>query len=188
MIKTSIALASASPRRLELLKALDLNVRVLSVHHHETIDPSWLPEEVPIQLAIQKNNTTNSFRNADEVLLTADTIVLLEGEILHKPENEEEARECLERLSDTSHSVITGVCLSGSRKLSFSTLTKVWFNKLPAEVIDYYINQYHPMDKAGAYGIQEWIGWSHIRRIEGSFSNVMGLPTCEVYNLLQNEF
>lgn len=188
MIRTPIALASSSPRRLELLRSLDLTVRVVGGSHEEIIDPSWLPADIPLQLAIQKNQNALSHRKPEEVLLTADTIVLLGEEILHKPANIEEARYYLERLSETSHKVITGVCLSTDQEVSFSTTTKVWMSKLSSEDIDYYIDNYHPFDKAGGYGIQEWIGWSHIRRIEGSYSNVMGLPTCEVFRYLQKDF
>lgn len=188
MIHTPIALASSSPRRLELLRSLDLKVRVVGGSHEEIIDPSWLPSEVPLQLAIQKNRMAMPHRKPEEVLLTADTIVLLDEEILHKPANAKEARYYLERLSNTSHEVITGVCLSTDHELSFATTTKVWMSKLSSEAIDYYIHNYHPFDKAGGYGIQEWIGWSHIHRIEGSYSNVMGLPTCEVFRILENDF
>lgn len=188
MIHTSIALASSSPRRLELLRSLDLTVRVVSVSHEEVIDPSWLPAEVPTQLAIQKNRNALSHRKQKEVLVTADTIVLLGEEILHKPANNEEARRYLNRLSNTCHKVITGVCLSTDHEVSFTTTTKVWMSKLSPAAIEYYINKYQPLDKAGGYGIQEWIGWSHIHRIEGSYSNVMGLPTCEVFRFLETGF
>ncbi len=185
MIKTPIALASASPRRLELLRSLDFSVRTINVHHQEHVDPLWQPEDVPLQLALQKCQYAESHRNPDEILLTADTIVVLNGSILHKPVDKEEARYCLEKLSNTFHEVITGVCLTYHEQIHLSVSTTVWMSEISSDAIDYYIDRYQPYDKAGAYGIQEWIGWSHVQRIEGSYSNVMGLPTCEVYEAVR---
>lgn len=185
MIKTSIALASTSPRRLELLRSLDFTVRTIGIHHLEEIDPSWKPEDVPIQLALQKSRHAESQRNIHEILVTADTVVIHEDTILQKPANKEEARYCLKRLSNTFHKVITGVCLTYHEKIQFSVSTTVWMSKISRGALEYYIDRYQPYDKAGAYGIQEWIGWSHVQRIEGSYSNVMGLPTCEVYKAIR---
>ncbi|MBY5957284.1 Maf family protein [Membranicola marinus] len=186
MIPTPIVLASSSPRRFELLQSLDLNVRVVNVSHTEIIEKSWPTREIPLQLAIQKNRNAIDTRQQGEILLTADTVVLLDNEILHKPGDELEAAQYLSRLSHRHHEVITGVCLRTEEEICFSTTTKVWMNKLSDEAIHYYIDRYQPFDKAGSYGIQEWIGWSHISRIEGSFSNVMGLPTSEVYQAVRD--
>lgn len=185
MIKTPVALASASPRRLELLRSLDLTVRAIHIQHFEHIDPSWGSKDVPLRLALQKNQYAESYRNTDEILITADTIVLHNSSIIHKPKDKEEARHYLEKLSNTHHEVITGVCLTYHEQIHLSISTTVWMNEISAKAMDYYIDHYQPYDKAGAYGIQEWIGWSHVRRIEGSYSNVMGLPTCEVYGAIR---
>lgn len=184
MKKQKIALASSSPRRLELLRALDLNIRVVSCPFKESINPDWAIEEIAQQLAIQKRKQAETQKAFDESLITADTVVLHEGEILHKPKGRREAREYLRRLSNSEHDVITGVSIAGRRTVDFSVTTKVWLENIPSSAIEYYIDRYQPFDKAGAYGIQEWIGWAYISRIEGSYSNVMGLPTCEVYHAL----
>lgn len=185
MINPPIALASASPRRLELLQSLDLMVRVVDVSHDEYIHPSWMPDTVPERLACSKNDHAYSNRQSEEILITADTVVLRRGKILNKPRTREDAVAYLQKLSNSHHEVITGVCLTMDRRLSFSVSTKVWMEKMTQQVIDYYIDKYRPYDKAGGYGIQEWIGWSHVARIEGSYSNVIGLPTCEVFKSIR---
>jgi len=185
MLLTPIALASKSPRRLELLRSLDLTVRLVDVTHSETIDPTWLPHDIPMNLARLKNQSARLLRNQEEVLLTADTIVLLEDKILHKPLDKADAIASLQKLSGQWHEVVTGVCMSAHHEVAFSVSTRVLMSELSLEAIRYYIETYHPYDKAGSYGIQEWIGWSHISRIEGSFSNVMGLPTSEVFEALR---
>jgi len=185
MLLTPVALASKSPRRLELLRSLDLTVRLVEVTHSETIDPTWLPHDIPLNLARIKNQYARLLRKQEEVLLTADTIVLLDDKILHKPLDEADAMATLQRLSGRWHKVVTGVCMSAQHEVAMSVTTRVKMSELSMEAIKYYIERYRPYDKAGSYGIQEWIGWSHISRIEGSFSNVMGLPTSEVYEALK---
>ena len=180
MISTPIALASSSPRRLQLLQSMDLMVRPLKVSFDEKIDPSWLVKEVPTKLARSKNKMAREQKRPDEVLLTADTVVIMDNQILHKPRDTDEAVSMLERLSNRWHEVITGVCLYHQREVTITESTRVHMRELSSEAISYYINSYRPFDKAGSYGIQEWIGWSYIDRIEGSFSNVMGLPTNRV--------
>lgn len=185
-MNTTIALASSSPRREELLKSLDLNVRKLDMSFEEAIDPSWSSHDVALKLARLKNQQARPYSTPDEVLLTADTIVLLDDDILLKPVDKDDAISTLQKLSGQWHEVITGVCMSLRQELAFSVLTRVLMSELSNDAIEYYIDTYRPFDKAGSYGIQEWIGWSHISRIEGSYSNVMGLPTCEVFHALKS--
>ena len=126
---------------------------------------------------------------ADELLITADTVVCLDGRILGKPNGRKEAVEMLGELSGKKHTVVTGVCLTtNERRRSFSSKTDVCFKRLDEAEIVYYVDNYEPFDKAGAYGIQEWIGYIGITGIEGSFYNVMGLPVQRLYEVLKNEF
>lgn len=185
MRKLKILLASGSPRRLELLQALDYEVRQIRPEYDERIPEHLSFNKIPEKLSLQKMRQAIPYRNDEDAVITADTVVLLEGELLQKPANEEEAREHLRRLSGSKHEVITGVTIFTQTIESFSTLTQVWIDQITESDIDYYIRTYQPFDKAGAYGIQEWIGWSHIRRIDGSFANVMGLPTREIYQHLR---
>lgn len=185
MKKIKILLASGSPRRLELLRALDYEVFQIRPEYDETIPSDLSFNKIPEALSRQKMKQAIQYRKDEDAVITADTVVLLEGEILQKPANEEEAREHLRRLSGSKHEVITGVTIFAQTLESFSTLTQVWMDQITESDIDYYIRTYQPFDKAGAYGIQEWIGWSHIRRIDGSFANVMGLPTREIYQHLR---
>lgn len=187
MEKIKILLASGSPRRIQLLEALDYSVRQIVLDYEEKTDDSIPAEKIPESLAISKMKQALPFRNGEDAVITADTVVLLEGKLLQKPADGEEAREHLRRLSNTRHEVITGVAVTTSLTRSFNTVTQVWMDPISEEDIDYYIKTYRPMDKAGAYGIQEWIGWSHIRKIEGSFANVMGLPTREIYRHLSTD-
>lgn len=187
MLKIPIALASASPRRADLLKALELPFRVIRSSFSEVPDNSWALNETAQHLARSKNVSARMHRRSDEVLLTADTIVLLDDEILHKPSDQADAVRILQKLSGRWHEVVTGVCMYRSREVIFSVSTHVFLEHLSREVIDFYVDRYQPYDKAGSYGIQEWLGWSHIKRIEGSYSNVMGLPTAEVFRALQRE-
>ncbi|HLT94331.1 MAG TPA: Maf family protein [Membranihabitans sp.] len=184
----NIALASSSPRRLQLLQSLDVNVRIIEVNHTEYIDPAWSMVEVPENLAIYKNQHARYLKRPNEILLTADTIVHLDGQILHKPRDTDHAAHILRKLSGRWHEVITGVCLYGQDEISFSVSTRVHMTHLSVETITYYVKRYQPMDKAGAYGIQEWLGWSHIDQIHGSYSNVMGLPTAHIFNALTRHF
>lgn len=188
MLKIPIALASASPRRADLLQALELPFRVIRSSFTESPDSSWALSDTAQNLARQKNEAARMQRQSPEVLLTADTIVLLENEILHKPTDRADAVRILQKLSGSWHEVITGVCMYRSKEVVFSVSTRVMLEHLSREIIEFYVDRYQPYDKAGSYGIQEWLGWSHIKRIEGSYSNVMGLPTCEVFQFLKEEF
>ena len=180
-------LGSASPRRQELLKllAVDFEIRLSNVD--EQFDAKSPPEKIAKFLAKQKSEALKNTIRKDEILITADTIVTKQGRVLNKPNNEKEAFEMLSFLSNDSHEVITGVCISSTEKsISFSVNTKVFFKKLSAEEINFYIKNYMPFDKAGAYGIQEWIGLIGIEEIQGSYFNVVGLPMQKLYqNLIQ---
>ena len=181
-----IILASGSPRRQQLLAEMDISFRVLTKPVEEVF-PGWLsPDEAAAFLCQLKSEAfTEKEFNENTLLITADTVVALDNRILGKPGNTQEAITMLRHLSGRKHQVITGVCLRlpGKRKI-FTTATHVWFKTLPEDEIDYYVRQYQPFDKAGAYGIQEWIGHAAIRKIEGSYFNVMGLPTHRLYEEL----
>ncbi|HOH99081.1 MAG TPA: Maf family nucleotide pyrophosphatase [Bacteroidales bacterium] len=181
-----LILASASPRRASLMKEMGLNFRVMPLDTDEEI-PAGIPvAEVAVALAVRKAAAFPSdMMLANTLLLTADTIVVKDGRILGKPANREEAIITLKALSGAMHEVITGIHLRALHKcLSFSVSTSVWFKELPEEQIAWYVDHYHPFDKAGAYGIQEWIGYTGICRIEGSYFNVVGLPTSRLYDAL----
>ncbi len=180
-----LVLASNSPRRKELLAGLDIpfEVRVISgidESHPEGVDIYSIPEALAQRkAAAYKDNLAD-----DEVILTADTVVILNDEILEKPSSLENAKEMLRQLSGKSHSVVTGVCIGTKEDLNyshFSVLTEVHFKELSDEEINYYVETYRPLDKAGAYGIQEWIGYVGVTGIDGSFYNVMGLPVQRIY-------
>ena len=144
--------------------------------------------EVSKYLAEQKNDQYRELFS-NEIIVTADTVVIVGGEILGKPYNAEEAKQMLLQLSNRTHSVMTGVCISSQdKKISFDDSTNVTFKKLDLNEIDFYVNKFRPYDKAGAYGIQEWIGMIGIEKIEGSYYNVMGLPVNKVYDCFKNEF
>lgn len=180
-----ILLASNSPRRKELLASLGLTFEVRVKEVHEDFPEHMQREEVAEYLASHKADAyANDLK--DEVLITADTIVCLGDRILNKPADAKEAFEMLRALSGAGHEVITGVCLlTRESKKVFHDTTKVYFKKLSDEEINYYINHYKPFDKAGAYGIQEWIGMIGIEKIEGSYFNVVGLPVQKLYMHLQ---
>lgn len=180
-------LASKSPRRQELLKSLGISFEVLINDGDEIYPENLTREEIPIFLAeLKATHFTNSIKEND-LIITADTIVWFNGEVLGKPVNEEEAIKTLQKLSGNEHQVITGVCLSSIHKQkSFYSVSNVRFKKLLLTEIEYYVSEFKPFDKAGAYGIQEWIGYVGITHIEGSFYNVMGLPVQQLYTEIQN--
>ncbi|NJO93106.1 MAG: septum formation protein Maf [Chloroflexia bacterium] len=182
-----IILASQSPRRQELLKGLGIDFKiVVKKDIDENFDPEMPFEEVAEFLAKKKANNYSDIINNGTVLITADTIVCTAEAILNKPTDKKEAEEMLFSLSGEKHKVITGVCIkSVAKQISFSSESVVYFADLTQEEIDYYIENYKPYDKAGAYGIQEWIGYVGITRLEGSYFNVMGLPIQQVYSKLK---
>ncbi|MCP2044937.1 Maf-like protein [Pontibacter sp. HSC-36F09] len=181
-----ILLASNSPRRKELLAGLGLQFEVRVKEVHEDFPEHLQREQVAEFLASHKADAyTSDLQN--EVLITADTIVCLGERILNKPADASEAFAMLRALSGTHHEVITGVCiLTKNSKTIFHDATKVYFKKLSDEEINYYIEHYQPFDKAGAYGIQEWIGKIGIEKIEGSYFNVVGLPVQKLYTYLKD--
>lgn len=180
-------LASNSPRRRELLKGLDLAFEVKVIQGVGESYPESLPvDKVPEFISREKASVYHVA--GDELLLTADTVVILDGDILGKPRDADEARSMLRRLSRHTHQVVTGVCLTTSEsQKSFSETTAVTFRNLSDAEIAYYVEHYKPFDKAGAYGVQEWIGYIGVTRLEGSFYNVMGLPVERVYEALKEQ-
>lgn len=185
-LKKKIILGSASPRRRELLSGLDIDYSVRLVADIEENYPDELEcERIPVYIAEQKSSAYHL--SEDELLITADTIVCLDGKVYGKPHDDAEAYRMLSALSGRTHQVITGVCIrTNEKKVSFATTTDVTFATLSDIEIDYYIQKYHPTDKAGSYGIQEWIGYIGVERIDGSYFNVMGLPVQRLYSLLKN--
>lgn len=181
----NIILGSQSPRRKELLAGLDIEFTTKVIPGLEETYPDTLQgEEIPIYLAEQKADAYTLEDN--DLLITADTIVWLNGHVYGKPADETEAREMLRSLSGKTHDVITGVCVRTNKKnVSFASTTKVRFAELTDAEIEHYVNKYRPMDKAGAYGIQEWIGYIGVEHIEGSYFNVMGLPIQRLYTVLK---
>ena len=181
----SIILASQSPRRKELLSLLDLEFTVEVKSIDEIFPKDLKTSKVAEYLAELKASAFTNIKD-DQVIITADTVVILNDTILGKPKDKAEAKEMLHRLSNRSHDVITGVCLKSAQKIStFSSSTKVYFRDLTDAEIDYYIENYKPYDKAGSYGIQEWIGAIGITKIEGSYFNVVGLPIQELNEQLK---
>ncbi|WP_065220268.1 MULTISPECIES: Maf-like protein [Butyricimonas] len=181
-----LILASASPRRQQLMKDAGLTFEVRQKKIVEDY-PKDLPlEKVPEYLSKVKAEAFREELQPDEVLVTADTVICIHGKILGKPANRAEAIGMLQELSGNRHLVVTGVSVTTKTKqISFSALTNVFFKELSDEEIEYYVDVYKPFDKAGAYGIQEWIGYIGIERIEGSFYNVMGLPVQKLYETLR---
>ncbi len=184
--KYKIKLASNSPRRRELLAGLGLDFEVKLLPGIDESYPERLPgEEIPVYIARKKAEAYRRDIGPDELIITADTIVYIDGQVLGKPADAEEARRMLRQLSGRTHQVITGVCLTtADRQKAFSAVTDVTFDTLGDEEIDYYIEHYRPYDKAGAYGVQEWIGFVGVSRLEGSYFNVMGLPVQRLYREL----
>ena len=181
-----IILASQSPRRHNLLKGIGLEFDILSSGETDESFPQDMnTDDVPVYLAKKKAKTFEKFIDDKTILITADTIVSLNGKILNKPTNRGDAENMLNLLSGNAHIVITGVCIKSLKKeVCFSAHTTVFFNDLNKEEIAYYLEKYKPYDKAGAYGIQEWIGYIGIKKIEGSYFNVMGLPVQRLYEEL----
>ena len=184
--KYDVVLGSNSPRRRELLNDMGVTFRVESINGIDESYPASLPvEEIPAYLARVK--AEGHILQPDELLITADTIVVLDDEVLGKPVGEADAHRMLRSLSGRAHRVISGVCVTTSeRSESFSDTSIVHFAELTDDEIDYYIEHFRPLDKAGAYGIQEWIGNIGIAGINGDFYNVMGLPTRKLYQVLKS--
>lgn len=191
MIKDNyhIILASNSPRRRELLSGLDLNFEVKVLPDIEENYPETLAtEDIPVYIATEKAAAYKDLMSEHDLIITADTVVVLGDKVLGKPGSLDDAKRMLHELSGQTHQVITGVCLmTRTRQRSFPVTTDVTFKQLTEAEIDYYVEKYQPLDKAGAYGIQEWIGYIGVTGLNGSYFNVMGLPVQRIYNEL-NDF
>lgn len=183
-----ITLASASPRRRQLLEGLGVKFSVEPNKDEKEAYGRDLPcDKVSEFLAVHKSQTFHRPLEDDEILISADTLVFLDGELMGKPKDREEALDMIARLSGHTHQVYTGVALRTNRTLvSFTDCTDVTFGKMLPEEIEYYVDTFRPYDKAGAYGVQEWIGYSSITEIRGSYFNVMGLPVHRVYECLKS--
>ncbi len=184
-MKYNIILASNSPRRRELLAGLDLEFEVKVL---DGIDESYpdMPRQLVAQyIAGKKADAYLATLNESDLVITADTVVIVDNDILGKPNDEQEAKAMLRRISGRSHKVVTGVCLlTPDARREFSVSTDVTFKPLTDEEIDYYVEHYRPLDKAGAYGIQEWIGYVGVTALNGSYFNVMGFPVQRIYSEL----
>lgn len=183
-----IVLASQSPRRKQLMEMAELQFEVLIADVDETNPPGMPGEQVPEHLARKKADAVRQIAG-DAIVIAADTVVLLDHDILGKPTDEADAITMLTRLSGRMHTVVTGVCIrQGRNEKSFSVTTEVYFRPLTTEQVAHYVANYKPYDKAGSYAIQEWIGVTGIEKINGDYYNVMGLPIGDVKNVLQQEF
>jgi septum formation protein len=183
--KYHFILASKSPRRQFLLNDLGLHFEVATKEVDESFPADLKAEQIPLYLSEKKANAFDEELNDSTVVITADTIVWIDNQVLNKPENFEDAVRMLKLLSGKMHEVFTGVCIKSKNKTkTFYAATKVYFKTLTDYEIEYYVNNFHPYDKAGAYGAQEWIGYIAVEKIEGSYFNVMGLPLKELYEEL----
>lgn len=183
-----IILSSNSPRRKELLAGLDIPFEVKVLSGIDESYPEGLGvEEIPQYIAMEKAAAYDIAE--DEIVITADTVVVLGDAILGKPVDESDAKNMLRALSGNTHRVVTGVCITSvDKQRKFSVVSEVTFKVLSDVEIDYYVNRYRPFDKAGAYGIQEWIGYVGVTSLKGSYFNVMGLPVQRIYEELIHEF
>ena len=183
-----IILASNSPRRRELLAGLDISFEVKVIPGIDESYPEDLPAvEVPQYISKAKADAYLGMIDNDTMVITADTVVVLDDEILGKPVDDDDACRILHKLSGKTHQVITGVCLTSlDKQRVFAVTTGVTFKQFTEQEIDYYVSHYHPLDKAGAYGIQEWIGHIGVTALNGSYFNVMGLPVQRIYMEMQD--
>lgn len=184
--KYNVILASNSPRRKELLAGLGVEYEVRTLPDIDESYPASLQgEEIPLYISKEKADAYREMLKPGELMITADTIVWLEGKVLGKPVDREDALQMLRDMSGRTHEVFTGVCLTTTEwQRSFASQTEVRFAKLTEEEITYYVDKYQPMDKAGAYGVQEWIGYIGVENIQGSYYNIMGLPVQRLYREL----
>jgi len=183
--KKPIILASSSPRRQEFIKELGLNYKIETKEIDESY-PKYLKREKITNFIAKKKAQAFQNLKSDEVLVTADTIVWFKKTALEKPKTLIEAKQMLKKLSNNKHIVITSICLKNSIKEKvFNCKTEVYFNKLSDDMIDYYLKNYNPLDKAGGYGIQEWFGYVGVKKIKGSYFNVMGFPVHKFYKELK---
>lgn len=184
--KYKVILASGSPRRRELMAGLGVNYEVRILPDVDESYPDTLQgEEIPLYIAKEKADAYIPMMQPDELIITADTIVWLDGEVLGKPLDREDALQMLRTMSGRTHEVFTGVCITTTDwQRSFTAQTEVRFATLSEDEIIYYVDNFKPMDKAGAYGVQEWIGFIGVENISGSYYNIMGLPVQKLYREL----
>lgn len=183
--KYKFILASKSPRRQYLLKELGLQFEIHTKEVDESFPDHLKAQQIPLYLAEKKANAFESEIPPDSIVITSDTIVWVENQVLNKPIDKADAVRMLQLLSGKKHEVYTGVCLKSKDKMhAFYACTHVYFKPLTPQEIEYYVTNYSPYDKAGAYGAQEWIGYIAVEKIEGSYFNVMGLPLKELYEAL----
>ena len=184
--KYHIILASQSPRRQELLSGLNIPFEVQNINVEENYPAQMVGVDIPMYLAEKKANAYAKKMAENTLLITADTIVWHEGTVFNKPKDKADAARMLKALSGKTHEVITGVCISTlTKRKTFHVISEVRFARLTADEISYYLDNYKPYDKAGAYGVQEWIGFIGVEHIEGSYFNVMGLPIQRLYTELK---
>ena len=190
---SSIILGSQSPRRRELMAGLDIPFTSISIDADESYPSHLQAGDIPLYVSRAKARAYESQLTADDLLITSDTIVWLNGQMLGKPHSKEDAKSMLAQLSGQTHQVYTAVCFTWRDDISHQLMHDEWvdctdvtFRALSAEEIDYYVEKYLPLDKAGAYGVQEWIGYIGVTRMEGSYFNVMGFPICRGYDWLIN--
>lgn len=182
----NVILASQSPRREELLRGLNIQFEVKVIDVEESYPKELVGVDIPMYLAEKKADAYHNIMNENTLLITADTIVWHEGKVFNKPKDKDDAAAMLRSLSGKTHQVITGVCICTlNKRRVFHVLSEVRFSRLSPQEIDYYLENYKPYDKAGAYGVQEWIGYIGVEFIEGSYFNVMGLPIQRLYNELK---
>ena len=187
LLNPNIILGSQSPRRRELMAGLDIPFSCVTIDADESYPTYLQAGDIPLHISRAKARAYASELRENDLLITSDTIVWLNGEMLGKPQDEADAKAMLSRLSGQTHEVYTAVCFADMNG-ELETLvdcTKVTFKTLSEEEINYYVTKYHPLDKAGAYGVQEWIGYVGVTRMEGSYFNVMGFPIGRVYEWLK---
>ncbi len=184
--KRKVILASQSPRRRELLAGMGIDFDILTTDVEETYDPSWAPEQIVMHLSKLKLSPIDmSQYDPKTIFIACDTIVVVNGDIIGKPKDTEDAKRMLRALSGNTHTVYSGLTVATPIKtLTDYRATEVCFDELSDEIIQYYIDTYKPFDKAGSYGVQEWIGYVGIREMHGSYYNVMGLPTRLLWQML----
>lgn len=188
MVTMKLILSSNSPRRKELLAGLDIPFEVRVIKGIDESFPDDLPTDEIAEFVSKKKAAAYAVAE-DEIVITADTIVVLDGEVLGKPRDLDDAAAMLRRLSGRTHRVITGVTLKNQvKQTSFSVVSEVTFKSLSDDEISYYVHRYQPLDKAGAYGIQEWIGYVGVTSLSGSYFNVVGFPVQRIYEVLRKEF
>jgi septum formation protein len=187
ILKRNIILGSQSPRRRELMAGLDIPFSCVTIDADESYPAHLKAGDIPMYISRAKARAYQTELQEGDLLITSDTIVWLHGEMLGKPQDKADAKDMLSRLSGQTHEVYTAVCITdkNGELETWVDCTKVTFSHLSSDEIDYYVHKYRPLDKAGSYGVQEWIGYIGVTRIDGSYFNVMGFPICHVYERLK---